>query len=435
MDMRAVGRIGLLLVAGLIGGMCLVGVAQADYPCPIPDYYATEYFYDNNGNEVGAERVGYCYGGPSTPTNPPTPTVPASPVELELQVTGVAGLPGDASAVALNLTIVDATAAGFATLYPCGAARPEASNINYAAGQTIANSAILKPGVGGKVCVYSSAPAEVLIDVAGYFPSGSDFMPIPNPTRTLDTRNGVGAPAADLPGGQTLELASTGIAGVPADASAVALNLTVVDAAGPGFATLYPCGAARPEASNINYAAGQTIAASAIAKPGVGGKICIYSYATADVLVDVAGYFPAGSDYSPITNPTRTLDTRNGIGAPAADLLAGRTLELASTGVAGVPGDASAVAVNLTIVGAAEPGFATVYPCGAARPEASNINYEAGQTIANSAIARPGTGGKICIYTYATADVLVDVAGYFPAGSDYTPIPNPKRILDTRNGI
>ena len=91
--------------------------------------------------------------------------------------------------------------------------------------------------------------------------------------------------------------------------------------------------------------------------------------------------------------------------------------------------------MNLTIVGAAAPGFATLYPCGATRPEASNINYSTGETIANSAIAKPGVGGKICIYTYATADVLVDVAGYFPAGSDYTPIPNPTRVLDTRNSV
>ena len=373
---------------------------------------------------------------PTTPprtTPPPSTAVPAGST-VEVQATGVAGVPSDASAVAVNLTIVGAAAPGFATLYPCGAARPDASNINYAAGQTIANSAIAKPGAGGKICIYSSASADVLLDMVGFFPAGSDYTPIPNPTRTLDTRNGIGAPAADLVAGQTLELASTGVAGVPGDASAIAVNLTIVGATAPGFATLYPCGATRPDASNINYAAGQTIAASAIAKPGTGGKICIYTFATADVLVDVAGYFPAGSDFTPIPNPTRTLDTRNGIGAPAADLVAGQTLELASTGVAGVPGDASAVAVNLTIVGAAAAGFATLYPCGAARPEASNINYAAGQTIANSAIAKPGTGGKICIYTFATADVLVDVAGFFPAGSDYTPIPNPTRVLDTRNG-
>ena len=75
-----------------------------------------------------------------------------------------------------------------------------------------------------------------------------------------------------------------------------------------------------------------------------------------------------------------------------------------------------------------------MYPCGEARPEASNLNYTAGQTIPNLVIAKPGAGGKVCIYSYATIDALADVSGYFPAGSGFTPIANPARILDTRNG-
>lgn len=370
---------------------------------------------------------------------------------LELKVTGVVGVPADASAVAVNLTIVNAQAAGFATVYPCGAVRPEASNINYSAGQTIANSAFAKPGVDGKVCIYTYASAEVLVDVAGYFPAGSDYEPIANPSRILDTRNGIGAPAAQVAAGQTLELQSTGVAGVPADASAVAVNLTIVGAAASGFATMFPCGAARPDASNINYTAGQTIANSVIAKPGTDGKLCIYNYANVrlpqlgavDVLVDVAGFFPAGSDFEPIPNPTRILDTRNGIGAPVAPLAAGETLEFQADGVAGVPIGADAIALNVTVVNARAAGFVTVYPCfPEPLPEASNLNFVAGQTIANLVIAKPGTGllffetgGKVCIYSDATIDVLADVSGSFPTGSGFTAIANPARILDTRNGI
>ena len=114
--------------------------------------------------------------------------------------------------------------------------------------------------------------------------------------------------------GSTLELQVTGVAGVPSDASAVVLNMTAVNAQAPGFATVYPCGQTRPEASNLNYAAAQTIPNLVIAKPGVGGKVCIYSFAAIDVLADVSGFFPAGSGFTPITNPTRVLDSRNGIG-------------------------------------------------------------------------------------------------------------------------
>jgi hypothetical protein len=110
-------------------------------------------------------------------------------------------------------------------------------------------------------------------------------------------------------------------------------------------------------------------------------------------------------------------------------------LEVQVTGLAGVPSSADAVALNMTVVNAAAPGFATVYPCGQPRPEASNLNYAAGQTVPNLVLARPGANGRVCVYTYATIDLLADVSGFFPAGSGFTPIVNPTRILDTRNGI
>jgi hypothetical protein len=360
------------------------------------------------------------------PVAPPPASV-GSPIgagsTLELQVTGVAGVPANADAVVLNMTVVNAQAPGFATVYPCGQNRPEASNLNYTTGQTIPNLVIAKPGAGGKVCIYSYATINALADVSGFFPAGSGFTPISNPTRILDTRNGTG-----LGAGSTLELQVTGVAGVPADADAVVLNMTVVNAQAPGFATVYPCGQNRPEASNLNYTTGQTIPNLVIAKPGAGGKVCIYSYATINALADVSGFFPAGSGFTPISNPTRILDTRNGTG-----LGAGSTLELQVTGVAGVPANADAVVLNMTVVNAQAPGFATVYPCGQNRPEASNLNYTTGQTIPNLVIAKPGAGGKVCIYSYATINALADVSGFFPAGSGFTPISNPTRILDTRN--
>ena len=139
-------------------------------------------------------------------------------------------------------------------------------------------------------------------------------MPIANPTRVLDTRNGIGAPVALLGANQTLELRATGVAGVPVGVDAVVLNVTAVLARSAGFATVYPCGEARPEASNLNFVAGQTVPNLVIARPGVGGKVCVFSDTTIDVLADVSGYFPVGSGFVPIANPTRVLDTRNGIG-------------------------------------------------------------------------------------------------------------------------
>ena len=123
--------------------------------------------------------------------------------DLEVQVTGLAGVPTNADAIALNMTVVNATAPGFATVYPCGQPLPDASNLNYTTGQTIPNLVLAKPGNGGKICVFSDGTIDLLADVSGYFPTGSGFTPITNPTRILDTRNAIGAPQAPISGGQT----------------------------------------------------------------------------------------------------------------------------------------------------------------------------------------------------------------------------------------
>ena len=101
-----------------------------------------------------------------------------------------------------------------------------------------------------------------------------------------------------------------------------------------------------------------------------------------------------------------------------------------------VPADASAVALNVTMVEARAAGFATVWPCGSPMPEASNVNFGRGGTAANGVIAPIGADGSVCIFTSADAHLIVDIAGWFTGGA--TPAftgNNPRRLVDTRNNI
>ena len=94
---------------------------------------------------------------------------PAAGQTIELQVTGVGGVPTDAAAVVLNVTGDDPSANGFVTIWPCGEARPTASSLNLAPGLISANAVIAKVGVGGKVCLFTQSGTELLADVNGYF--------------------------------------------------------------------------------------------------------------------------------------------------------------------------------------------------------------------------------------------------------------------------
>ena len=222
---------------------------------------------------------------------------------------------------------------------------------------------------------------------------------------------------------------------MPANATAVVLNVTSAEARGTGFATAYPCGAARPVASNLNYGVGAPVANSAIVKVGSGGKVCLFTADTSTQLIaDVNGWFTSG--YSSIS-PVRLLDTRPGLttvdgtGAGIGLRRAGSVYELQVTGRAGVPANATAVVLNLTSAEARGTGFATAWPCGTSQPTASNLNYGVGAPVANSAIVKVGTGGKVCLLTADTdTHLIADVNGWFTSG--YSSI-SPVRLLDTRS--
>src|SRR5262249_36859811 len=152
----------------------------------------------------------------------------------------------------------------------------------------------------------------------------------------------------------------------------------------------------QPLASNLNYVAGQTVPNLVISRLGAGGKVCLFSMVATDLVADVAGFFPAGSGYTAIDNPQRILDTRNGTGAREAEVAVGGTVQLRVGGRGGVPNNALAAAMNVTVPNPAAAGFVTVWPCGEPQPVASNLNYTAGQNVPNLTVSRLGAGGKVC---------------------------------------
>ena len=372
---------------------------------------------------------------------------------------GVArSIPAGASAVALNITAVGPSAPGYVTVWPCDVARPEASNLNFVTGSVVANGVIAPVGASGTVCFYSNQPTDFLVDIAGWFSGASGGVPTfvgATPRRLLDTRIGIGGPKVRIPAGGTITLPIAGTAmqrtdgtqePIPGDTTAVALNVTAVGPSTAGYFTVWPCGAPRPEASNVNFTNGSVVANGVVASLGAGGAICLYSNQESDALVDVLGWFTAGAGTPPYVGsvPLRLVDTRNAIGGPRGVVTPGspkavpvRGVTVVVDGVAQqVPADATAVALNVTMTTTSADGFATVWPCGTPRPEASNVNFARGSTVANGVVAPIGSDGSVCVYTSASSDLLVDIAGWFTGGVEPAFTGNvPKRLVDTRNNI
>ncbi|HUR23729.1 MAG TPA: hypothetical protein VMZ73_07650, partial [Acidimicrobiales bacterium] len=192
----------------------------------------------------------------------------------------------------------------YLTVWPSGSSRPQASNLNFIQGQTVPNLVIARVGVDGKISIYNNlGTVDVVADTQGYFAAPVSAPPLPgsvyfpaNPARILDTRIGLGTPGGaqgQLGSPATIDLQVTGQGGVPANATAVVLNVTAADSPGPdSYLTVYPTGTVRPLASNLNFVAGQTIPNLVIAKIGAGGKVTIYNNLGSTVVVaDVQGWF------------------------------------------------------------------------------------------------------------------------------------------------
>ncbi len=374
-------------------------------------------------------RNGTGTGGGSNPVGPGA--------TIDLQVTGVGGVPASGvAAVALNVTATGATGPGsYLTIYPTGSTQPLASNLNFNPGTAIPNLVIARVGPSGKVSIYNNlGSVHVVGDVQGYYAdsqtSGSTYVPV-NPLRVLDTRTGTGVAQAQVPAGGTISLAVAGVNGVPANATAVVLNMTTTQATGPeSFLSVYPSDGTLPTVSNLNFTSGPPSTNAVVARVGTDGKVKIYNnLGSTDVVADLNGYFaapvavgtaPPGQVYYPI-NPVRALDTRNGTGTPggvSGQLGAGNTIDLAVAGVGGVSTGATAVVLNVTAADSPGPeSYLTLFPSGTARPLASNLNFVAQQTVPNLVMVRLNNG-KVSIYNnLGSVAVIADIQGFYAAAA------------------
>lgn len=339
-------------------------------------------------------------------------------VSKRIQVTGRGGVPQGASAVSGNFTVVGPAGNGFLTLWNCSTSQPVVSTVNFSAGQVTPNAATVPLDPTGGVCVYSNVGHQLVIDVNGYYSDGgtSRFTPL-SPYRIADSRSNHGTD--HLSPGETVALRVAGVGGVPADATAVSLNVTSTDAWSNGFITAWACDDSQPFVSNLNQTPGKARPNLVITPVADDGTVCLFTSGDVEMVVDVTGYYsPTSTQRFVPSAPFRFVDTRDryraelNIGTGGAPLGAGQVLRVQVAGVRGVPADAKAVSVNVTVTGAAGSGYITAWPCGD-RPLASTANYTAGESVSNAAQLPLSESGQVCFYTQAATHVVVDMNGWW----------------------
>ena len=331
---------------------------------------------------------------------------------------GTANVPATADAVVINVTATESSANSFLTVYPAGTTQPTASNVNMAAKETIPNLVTMKVGAAGQILfATNSGDTDVTGDLVGYYDDAATdrFNPL-SPSRILDSRTATGGFNGPVSEGTPKSL-HVHAGGVEETATAVVLNVTVTDSTKNSFLTVYPTGSAAPNASNLNFAAGQTIANLVVVPVGTDGEV---SFKTAlgnvQVIADVVGFYDATQgDLFHSLPPSRILDSRttNG-GWNSTPLVAGTDRNLQVQGYGGVRFDATSVIANATVTGGTQNSYLTAYPAGQPLPTVSNLNFAVGQTIPNLTSVKLGTAGQVAFNNHLGAtNVIYDVVGYF----------------------
>ena len=285
-------------------------------------------------------------------------------------------------------------------------------------------------------------------------PTPLPFTPM-DPVRLYDTRPGqVGAAEFPIRGapvgpGQFLQVPVRGVAGVPADAVAVALNVTVTGPTANAHLTVQP-EATASTTSNLNFRAGQTAAQQVTATVGSINSVRVFNAAgNSHVIVDITGWYgpnsapavPATDMFNALAAPVRAFDSRAGQGYAEvtnhnARLVDGSQTVLDLDRPGGIPVGATAAIVNITAAQGTTAGHLTAFPADEAGPATSNLNFAAGQTIANLAVVPLDANGRMRLRSVGTTHAVVDVIGWFQdgVGAGYVAL-TPRRVLDTRTGM
>jgi hypothetical protein len=400
------------VLSGTDGGVRTIAIIDVPGPSPLRnagEYHSLEPF------RVFDSRTGT--GGLAGPLGPAD--------SRTVQVAGAGPIPtGGVVAVVVNVTITEPTEGTYLTVYPSGDPVPYVSNLNVPAGVTRANLAVVRVGHDGSVVVRNAAGwAHAVLDVQGWFsdldgPDGARFRPI-TPKRVLDGRYaGPGFLAAGQAGYVDLNGTCDG-------ADGVVLNVTAIAATDPTYVSVFPGGGPIPHVSNINVPARSVVPNLVFARIGGGTRVGLFNAAgTTYVIADALGCFDSRSlneagRFVPVAQPYRAFDTRR-FGAAL-----GPSTYL-SASLAGVPdsspliptpaGGGAAILLNLTVTEPTEASVVAAYSSdlGDRPPQTSNLNFNAGDTVANLTVTPIGQDGRINVANaVGTTHLVGDVAGWF----------------------
>ncbi len=326
-----------------------------------------------------------------------------------VQFAGVRGVPADAAAVALNVSVVNPRTEGSLSVYACdlvGAGRP--ITLWYRPGQSVAGGTLVPLGPSGTVCVVPSSAAPGGGALTGPAPAGGGGPP-PPPAWGPPPR---GPPT--VPAGTISKVRISAAPGAPTPPFTALVGLTESTSA-TGEVRVYTCGTAPPAAATRTFEPGVAQSVAQLVRTDANGDICVKSTAPSRFALSLLTAFGPGADIHPLAT-RRLLDTRTGTALPANT---NRAVTL-PTGIAGW--------FSLGLLSPAAQGTATLFPCAAGPSGSSWVYVVPHHSQSNAAMLAVDGTHRVCVRSTVATHVTIDVGGWISSAFQaLTPI----RVLNT----
>jgi hypothetical protein len=319
-------------------------------------------------------------------------------------------VPAGTTAVVLNVTAISPSAYTYITAHDRWTARPGVSSLNVRPNEIRSNevTVTVDPNRPWVTLYNHNGNVHLVADLVGYYsPDGEAFFnAMSAPSRLFDSRTSGGK---FFPGGGIILPLDDFVPGlVPADATALVLNVTAIDPTTDTYLTVGGGWDVPPTTSTVNVELGETTANKAVVAIEDRAIAVRNNAGRVHAAVDVLGWFgPDGHAYYPVS-PVRAFDSR-----PTASLPHRGFQRIPLDHV--VPAEAETVAFNLTGIDHYSGGtYLTAFEAGTARPGISQLNLNTLQIASNQTVVPLGVSRAIDLYNHLNyPDAIIDLFGYF----------------------
>ncbi|NNE72203.1 MAG: hypothetical protein HKN26_00900 [Acidimicrobiales bacterium] len=326
---------------------------------------------------------------------------------LRIPVASRAGVPDDARAAAVRVTVDGQRNFARITAYPCDTLRPPTPLLSaHHRSGAVSNLAITELGPRGDLCLHTSDDAQISVDLQGWADGESSI--------DLDARRLTDAITVSPDRPRTITLPDR-LQG----AAAVAVNISARGKGATGGVTAHTCGRSPRRPDRFAFTAPISTSEFRLVRPTADGRICLSSTAPATVSVDLQAALP-NANQAGLLEPKLLINTT----------LDATLQRVALSAIPGVPQRASGLELTVQIRNPTTDGSVHIRPCARPAVPSREATYSPG-TNRTTKLLVPATG-DLCVRATTPTTVAIRATGWIDGGAAGLHLTSPVELWRTR---